>query len=116
MTAFVHRETQFSKLLATSVKRAERQPLPPCGSRRLWKGSVPGVDCLLLPNIHLLLILPDTGLHQPLNQRLAPQVTGHELFKFLLKLLTGVIVARVDSARSSAISSAVRGRSMARNS
>jgi hypothetical protein len=28
--------------------------------------------------VFLLLILPDTGFHQTLNQRLAPQVAGHE--------------------------------------
>jgi len=29
--------------------------------------------------VFLLLALPDTGLHQTLNQRLTPQVAGHEL-------------------------------------
>jgi hypothetical protein len=33
---------------------------------------------------HFLLILPDTGFHQPLNQRLAPQVVYHKIFQFLL--------------------------------
>jgi hypothetical protein len=35
------------------------------------------------------LALPDTGLHQPLNQRLAPQVAVHELLQFLLELFFG---------------------------
>ena len=38
---------------------------------------------------HLLFILPNAGLYQTFNQRLAPRVTGHELFQFFLELLLG---------------------------
>ncbi|MFP4452894.1 MAG: hypothetical protein ACLFPI_05940 [Desulfobacterales bacterium] len=38
---------------------------------------------------HPLLALPDTGFHQTLNQRLAPQVAGHEFSQLLLKFLFG---------------------------
>jgi hypothetical protein len=37
--------------------------------------------------VHLLLILPDTGLHQTLNQRPAAHVAGHEFFQFFFELL-----------------------------
>ena len=41
--------------------------------------------------IHPLFILPDTGFHQTLNQRLTPHVVGHGFLQFLF---TGQLIRK----------------------